>query len=49
MVVVGRVADARARLACAGAVARTLLNILYCVCVMIVFLSRDLFGNVDDG
>ena len=48
MVVVGRVADARARLACAGAVARTLLNILSYVYVMGLLLWRGLFGSVDD-
>ena len=40
MVVVGRVAEARARLACAGAVAITLRNIVDMV-VRVVVMSTD--------
>lgn len=46
--VVGRAADARARLACAGAVARTRLNIVYMV-VKEVGLSMGGFGGMDGG
>ena len=47
VLVVGRLADARARLACAGAVARTLLNILCGICVMECCFREVLIGSVD--